>query len=261
MGQCKSLSFLNSSFDMHLNYLGPVSCIFTFWVSSGLTIGSGHSLMAVWWQVRYSLLSSLRAHQLTTSGGCNHWWLWQPLFTGMAGNRASLVAQMVKNLPAMWETQVWSLGWRREWLPTPVFLPGEFHGQRAIVHRVAELDITEQLTLSLLHSISQPQQIQELPLPLLSSLCFFLQCLCSSMSSSKPHSNLLKDLLTSPKPLHFSAPTASLPQLWMTAVSANWCLSPHTFYQLILLAAAKGSAYLSLNTAAWNSLGRVGGVF
>ena len=20
--------------------------------------------------------------------------------------------------------------WRREWLPTPVFLPGEFHGQR-----------------------------------------------------------------------------------------------------------------------------------
>ena len=24
---------------------------------------------------------------------------------------ASLVAQMVKNLPAMWETQVWSLGW------------------------------------------------------------------------------------------------------------------------------------------------------
>ena len=31
----------------------------------------------------------------------------------------------------MW---VWSLGWedpwRREWLPTPVFLSGEFHGQR-----------------------------------------------------------------------------------------------------------------------------------
>ena len=42
----------------------------------------------------------------------------------------TLVAQMVKNLPAMWETQVPSLGredpWRREWQPTPVFLPGEF---------------------------------------------------------------------------------------------------------------------------------------
>ena len=35
-----------------------------------------------------------------------------------------LVAQTVKNLPAMWETQVWSwvrkIPWRREWLPTPV---------------------------------------------------------------------------------------------------------------------------------------------
>ena len=33
---------------------------------------------------------------------------------------ASLVAQMVKNLPAMWETQVQS-HWRREWLSTLVF--------------------------------------------------------------------------------------------------------------------------------------------
>ena len=45
---------------------------------------------------------------------------------------ASLVAQLVKNLPAMWETLVQSLGWedpwRREWLSTPVFWPGEFHG-------------------------------------------------------------------------------------------------------------------------------------
>ena len=34
---------------------------------------------------------------------------------------ASLVAQKLKNLPAIWDTQVWSLGreilWRREWLP------------------------------------------------------------------------------------------------------------------------------------------------
>ena len=46
-----------------------------------------------------------------------------------------LVAQMVKNLPAMQETQVWSLGredpWRREWLSTPILLPREFHGQRS----------------------------------------------------------------------------------------------------------------------------------
>ena len=51
--------------------------------------------------------------------------------------RASLVAQMVDNLPAMWENWVRSLGWediwRREWLPSLVFLPGEFHGQRRLM--------------------------------------------------------------------------------------------------------------------------------
>ena len=40
-----------------------------------------------------------------------------------------MVAQMVKNLPDMQETWVQSLGWedlwRREWQPTPVFLPEE----------------------------------------------------------------------------------------------------------------------------------------
>ena len=36
----------------------------------------------------------------------------------------------------MWETWVWSLGWEdpleKEQLPTPVFWPGEFHGQRSL---------------------------------------------------------------------------------------------------------------------------------
>ena len=38
---------------------------------------------------------------------------------------ASLVAQLVKNLPAMQETWVGRIPWRRAWQPTPVFLPGE----------------------------------------------------------------------------------------------------------------------------------------
>ena len=50
---------------------------------------------------------------------------------------ASLVAQMVKNLPAVRETQDRSLGWEdpleKGMLPTPVFLPGESHGQRSLV--------------------------------------------------------------------------------------------------------------------------------
>ena len=43
---------------------------------------------------------------------------------------------MVKNLPAMQETlaQSWfgKIPWRRQWLPTPAFLPGEFYGQRSL---------------------------------------------------------------------------------------------------------------------------------
>ena len=49
---------------------------------------------------------------------------------------ASHMAQQVKNPPAMQETWVQTLGWedpqRREWLPTPIFLPREFHGQRIL---------------------------------------------------------------------------------------------------------------------------------
>ena len=66
--------------------------------------------------------------------------------------RSSLVAQMVKCLPEMWETRVWSLGWadplEKEMATTSV-LPGKFHGWRNLVdycpwdHK--ELDTTERL--------------------------------------------------------------------------------------------------------------------
>ena len=63
-------------------------------------------------------------------------------------------ASAVKNLPAMRETQVQPLGleepWRSEWLPTPVFLPGESYGQRSLVGYspwgCKELDTNERLT-------------------------------------------------------------------------------------------------------------------
>ena len=46
--------------------------------------------------------------------------------------------------------------WRREWLPTPLFLPEESHGQRSLAGYSPwgpkELDTTEQLTLYLLGS-------------------------------------------------------------------------------------------------------------
>ena len=52
-------------------------------------------------------------------------WLW-----GFPG------VQMVKHLPAIqepgFEPWVGKIPWRREWQPIPIFLPGEFHGQRSL---------------------------------------------------------------------------------------------------------------------------------
>ena len=47
--------------------------------------------------------------------------------------RASLVAQMVKNLPAGQETWIQSRVGKIPWRRAPVFLPGEFRGQRSLV--------------------------------------------------------------------------------------------------------------------------------
>ena len=68
------------------------------------------------------------------------------------------MAQKVKNMPAMREPQfnpwVRMIPWRREWQPTPGFLPGKSHVQRrpadcSIVYGCRESDTTKQLTLSL----------------------------------------------------------------------------------------------------------------
>ena len=69
--------------------------------------------------------------------------IYQPFFKPYG---ASLVVQMIKNLPAMqrqgFNPRVRKISWRRECLSTPVFLPEEFHGQKvwwATVHGVARI--------------------------------------------------------------------------------------------------------------------------
>ena len=80
--------------------------------------------------------SDLRVTEVVLMGTPVHMQLNTEIWIHPNGEMGSLVTQMVKNLPAMQETWVLSLGWedpwRREWLPTPVFLPGEFHGQRSL---------------------------------------------------------------------------------------------------------------------------------
>ena len=71
------------------------------------------------------------------------WWIYfgivNKIFSTLGGRGASVVAQVVKNVPTVQETRIWSPGWEdpgvgkipwwREWLPTPAFLPGEPRGQ------------------------------------------------------------------------------------------------------------------------------------
>ena len=59
---------------------------------------------------------------------------------------AFLVAQLVKNPPAMWETWVGKIPWRRERWLTPVLWPGEFHKLYS-PWSCKELDTTEWLSL------------------------------------------------------------------------------------------------------------------
>ena len=61
-------------------------------------------------------------------------------------SRASLVAQKVKNPSAVqgrprFDSWVEKIPWRREWQPSPGFLPGKFHAQ------TKESDMAERLSL------------------------------------------------------------------------------------------------------------------
>ena len=76
----------------------------------------------------------------------------------------SLVSQIVKNLQCGrtgFDPSVGKIPWRRKWLFTPVFWPGESRGKRSLAgyspwgHK--ELDMTEWLTLSVFHRTMEGQ--------------------------------------------------------------------------------------------------------
>ena len=67
-------------------------------------------------------------------------------FPGGSGSKVSICKAVNRFNP--W---VRKIHWRRKWQPTPVFLPGKFHGQKSLAgyspwgHK--ESDATEQLSL------------------------------------------------------------------------------------------------------------------
>ena len=140
--------------------------------------------------------------------------------------RASLAAQMVMNPPTWWETWVQSrkTPWRREWLPTPVFWPGEFHGERSLAgygpRGCRESDTTERLSLifrrlvqthgyKFLTCVIESQiSISGVDLP---SVCWMCPCGQPTTSSTRP-SRLLPLILALSRP-HVSLLTYMAPLL------------------------------------------------
>ena len=76
--------------------------------------------------------------------------IWMELRQGFPGGSDSRIRLQCGT--SGFNTWVGNIPRRREWQPTPVFLPGESHGlraQQATVCAVTESDTTEQLTFSL----------------------------------------------------------------------------------------------------------------
>ena len=82
---------------------------------------------------------------------------------------------------------VGKMTWRREWQPTPEFLPGEFHGQRSLAGyspwRCKESDTTEQLSFRFSRSYI-PVNLD--PSVQFSSVAQSCQTLCDPMNRSMP---------------------------------------------------------------------------
>ena len=116
--------------DMHLGYLGPVSCVLTSWASSGLTVGSGCSLMAAGWQVFFpsQVSSGLTAHL----GGLQLLMTLRALFTDTAGNIPFMNGHKVTKSArhqlksASWHSHFWKTHSQR-WYTS---LPHTLHWQK-----------------------------------------------------------------------------------------------------------------------------------
>ena len=98
--------------------------------------GSGWGVETISWQRKHPVSHFLKLegawHAAEAEGRPRDW-----SCRALVGGSGFLVAQMVKNLPAVQETWVQSLGWEdpleRAWQLSPVFLPGEVHRQRSLV--------------------------------------------------------------------------------------------------------------------------------
>ena len=119
---------------------GPsVQCFKKGWVV--LSITDGKVLMKLSYTLQYSRQGQImqRIHQILMFGSYLQRWA-QSLYSlpviqfgALGGARGKEPACQCKRLRRYgFDTWVGKIPWRRAWQPTPVFLPGESHGQRSL---------------------------------------------------------------------------------------------------------------------------------
>ena len=108
-------TLLQGIFPIQGSNLGLPNCRQILWHLSH----EGSSRILEWVAYLFSRGSSQARNRIGVSGIAGGF------FTSWATREA--IAQLVRNMPAVQETWVRSLVWRRERLPILVFCPGEFH--------------------------------------------------------------------------------------------------------------------------------------
>ena len=127
------LDGITDSVDMGLGELWELVMDREAWHAVIHGVAKGHTQLSDWTELNWTQLSNWEIN-VETILLCNY----RPYLNfNRALFGASLVAQTVKSLPAMRETQIRSwvrkIPWRRDWQPIPLFLFGKFHGQRNLV--------------------------------------------------------------------------------------------------------------------------------
>ena len=80
---------------------------------------------------------------------CCSYWQWLGLEWGFPGGASGKehACQCRRHKRHGFDPWVWNISWRRPWQPTPVFLPGESHGQKRLAGYspwgLTESDITQ----------------------------------------------------------------------------------------------------------------------
>ena len=162
LNQSKFQKFSNKAFQTLVCYLGqtPLPCLMVLFASRIQYINALYRRDRTFCLL-LSLLSRL------------------PSYASSASNKES--ACQCRQKRRGFSPWVGKTPWRRAWQPTPVFLPGESHGQRSLVSYSPQVPTESDMTEVTQHTRMYNSVGRNPPSPTLSSICFFTDFLMIAM--------------------------------------------------------------------------------